>query len=87
MKVGRNKIRLTVQRRRLKDIAAIDEVRSIEPYVPPKLANNIARQILHADEVQSGGSFEGSGQIVAVADTGFDKGVTKTCIQPLAAVY
>jgi hypothetical protein len=76
LKVGRNKIRLTVQRRQLRDIAAIDEVRSIEPYFPPKLANNVARQILHADEVQSAGSFMGSGQIVAVADTGFDKGVT-----------
>jgi serine protease AprX len=76
LKLGRNKIRLTVQRRRLKDLAAIDEVRSIEPYLPPQLANNIARQIMRADDVQSGGSFEGSGQIVAVADTGFDKGVT-----------
>ena len=76
LKMGRNKIRLTVQRRRLKDLAAIDEVRHIEPYFPPMLANNIARQILHADDVQSGGSFEGTGQIVAVADTGFDTGVT-----------
>jgi len=76
LKLGRNKIRLTVQRRRLKDLAAIDEVRHIEPYFPPKLANNVARQILHADDVQSGGAFQGAGQTVAVADTGFDKGVT-----------
>jgi len=76
LKPGRNKIRLTVQRRRLKDIAAIDEVRSIEQYVPPKLFNNIARQILHVDDTQSGGSLQGEGQIVAVADTGFDKGAT-----------
>jgi serine protease AprX len=76
LKLGRNKIRLTVQRRRLKDLAAIDEVRHIEPYFPPKLANNVARQILHADDVQLGGAFQGAGQIVAVADTGFDKGVS-----------
>jgi serine protease AprX len=76
LRMGQSKIRLTVQRRRLSDLAAIDEVRSIEPYYPPKLANNIARQILYADDLQSGGSFEGSGQIIAVADTGFDKGAT-----------
>lgn len=76
LKLGRNKIRLTVQRRRLKDLAAIDEVRHIEPYFPPKLANNVARQILHADDVQLGGAFQGAGQIVAVADTGFDMGDT-----------
>jgi subtilisin family serine protease len=76
LKMGQGKVRLTVSQRRLKDLAAIDEVRSIEPYFPPKLANNIARQIMHADDVQSGGALTGDGQIVAVADTGFDQGVT-----------
>ena len=76
LKIGRHKVRLTVQRRRLKDLAAIDEVRHIEPYFPSKLANNIARQILHVDDVQSSGALKGAGQVVAVADTGFDKGVT-----------
>jgi serine protease AprX len=74
--VGRNKIRLTTQRSRLNDLAAIDEVRHIEPYIAPQLSNNVARGILRADNIQSGGALEGDGQVVAVADTGFDKGVT-----------
>jgi serine protease AprX len=76
LEVGRNKIRLTVERRRLSALAAIDEVRHIEPYIAPKLANNIARGIVRADEAQAGNQLQGDGQIVAIADTGFDKGVT-----------
>src|SRR5712692_3953151 len=74
MEVGRNKIRLTVERRRLKDLAATDEVRHIEPYVAPKLANNIARDILRANEAENAGGLAGEDQIVAIADTGLDKG-------------
>src|SRR5260370_5144337 len=76
IKDGSNKIRLTVQRRRLRDLAAIDEVRHIEPYVPPKLANNIARGIMGADTVQGAGSLAGDGPIAPVADTGFDTAST-----------
>ena len=76
MEVGRNKVRLTVEHRRLKDLAAIDEVRHIEPYVTPRLSNNIARGIVRASDAQAGGSIEGDSQIIAVADTGFDRGVT-----------
>jgi len=74
--VARHKIRLTVERRRLRDLAAIDEVRHIEPYVPPRLANNIARGILTADAAQAGGAMQGENQIVAVCDTGLDQGST-----------
>jgi serine protease AprX len=76
LKLSGNKVRLSVQRQRLPALAAIDEVRHIEPYVPPQLANNIARGILRADQVQSTGLLQGEGQIVAVADTGFDMGST-----------
>ena len=76
MSVGRNKVRLTVERRRLKDLAAIDEVRHIEAYIPPKLANNIARNILRADDVQQAGELRGASQVIAICDTGFDKGNT-----------
>ena len=73
---SRNKVRLTVQRSRLEALAAIDEVAHIEPYVPPHLSNNIARGILQAEAVQSRGTLTGDGQVVAIADTGFDKGST-----------
>jgi serine protease AprX len=76
LNVSRSKIRLTTQRSRLTDLAAIDEVRHIEPYFAPRLFNNVARGILKADDAQSGGELEGDGQIIAVADTGFDRGLT-----------
>lgn len=76
LQMGRHKVRLTVSRRRLAALAAVDEVRHIEPYIPPKLANNVARGILRADDAQTGRSLEGEGEIIAVADTGFDKGET-----------
>src|SRR5262249_34967517 len=45
LEVGRSKIRVTVERRQLSNLAAIDEVRNIEPYVRPQLFNNVARGI------------------------------------------
>ena len=71
-----DKVRLTVQQRSLSAIAAIDEVRHIEKYIPPQLANNIARQIMAIDQVQTAGALQGEGQVVCVCDTGFDQGDT-----------
>ncbi|KVO03870.1 S8 family serine peptidase [Burkholderia ubonensis] len=76
LEMGRSKVRLTVARRRLAALAAVDAVRHIEPYIAPKLANNKARGILRADDAQNGHSLEGEGEIIAIADTGFDKGDT-----------
>jgi hypothetical protein len=78
LQLGRKKVRLTVQEQYLPDLASIDEIRHVEEAPVYKLHNNIARQILRL-EPPAGGSparFEGSGQIVAVADTGFDMGST-----------
>jgi serine protease AprX len=74
LEVSNKKVRLVVQSRYLVDIAAIDEVRHIEEYLPKQLHNNIALRILKADVTHSHTRLEGSGQVVAVADTGFDKG-------------
>lgn len=70
------KVRLTVQQKYLHDLAAIDEVRNIEKVHPYKLNNDIARRILHLEPNPTGTPvpFEGEGQIVAIADTGFDQG-------------
>ncbi|TCW87448.1 flagellar hook-length control protein FliK [Burkholderia sp. SRS-46] len=76
LEMGRSKVRLTVARRRLAALAAVDAVRHIEPYIPPKLANDKARGILRADAAQNGHSLEGEDEIIAIADTGFDKGDT-----------
>lgn len=73
---ARDKVRLTLQAQYIPDAAAIDEVRHIEEVHPNKLHNDVARQILRMPNHMSGAPIEGSGQIVAVADTGFDLGLT-----------
>jgi serine protease AprX len=76
LEVGRDKVRVSVQERYLNDLAALDQVRSIEEVPRRKLFNNVARTILHAQVVVNGTTYEGKGQVIAVADTGFDKGST-----------
>lgn len=77
------KVRLTVPTKYLPDLANIDEVRHVEQVVPYKLHNDVARRILRVELDASGPdpAFEGEGQVVAVADTGFDRGST-TNIHP-----
>jgi subtilisin family serine protease len=72
------KVRLTVPTKYLPDLANIDEVRHVEQIVPYKLHNDVARRILRVELDASGSdpAFEGEGQVVAVADTGFDRGST-----------
>jgi serine protease AprX len=74
--MGRRKVRLTVQEKYLDDLAAIDAVRVIEEVPEVKLRNNVARPILNANVVVNGTTYQGDGQVVAVADTGFDNGST-----------
>jgi len=76
LRVSPHKIRLTVERGRLPALTAIDEIHHVEPYLEPRLFNNIARGILRATDAQTGGAHQGDGQVVAVADTGFDMGKT-----------
>jgi serine protease AprX len=73
---GRNKMRVTVAEKYLDDIAAIDAVRVIQEVPAVNLRNNVARPILNANVVVNGTTYRGDGQVVAVADTGFDKGST-----------
>src|SRR5215211_3100236 len=72
--MGRRKVRLSVQEKYLDDLAAIDAVRVIQEVPEVKLRNNVARSILNANVVVSGTTYQGDGQVVAVADTGFDNG-------------
>ncbi|HEX8520495.1 MAG TPA: S8 family serine peptidase, partial [Pseudonocardia sp.] len=72
--VAGRKLRLTVQEDQLADLAGLDEVRTVEPAARRRLFNTVARTIVQADVVVGGTAFEGAGQTVAVADTGFDRG-------------
>jgi serine protease AprX len=78
LKLSRHKIRLKIQLRNLSVLAALDEVRHVEEVFPAQLHNDVARQILRIGipTGNPGTVLEGEGQIVAVADTGFDKGST-----------
>jgi hypothetical protein len=76
--MARRKVRLTVQEKYLDDIAQIDGVRVIQQVPPVGLRNNVARPILNANVVVSGTAYQGQGEVVCVADTGFDKGSTSS---------
>jgi len=84
LQVGRHKFHLVVQERYLDDIAAIDEVRHLEEVPKVHLTNNIARTIINADVLINGTHYQGAGQIIAVADTGFDRG-SRTNVHPAFA--
>ncbi|OCK90296.1 subtilisin-like protease [Cenococcum geophilum 1.58] len=68
------KLRLAVQEQYLDDLAAIDAVKYVQEVHPVKLHNNVARKILNADVDINNTPYKGKGQIVCVADTGFDTG-------------
>jgi len=70
-----NKVRIKVKLERLDELAKIDEVRHIEEVKPAKLHNDVARRILRIETAaQPTPRFEGAGQVIAVCDTGFDRG-------------
>jgi hypothetical protein len=76
VRIAGHKLRLTIKARRLADVVALDEVRHLEEVFPRKLANNVARVILRVPSNGAASGDEGQGEIVAVADTGFDQGST-----------
>ncbi|MFE1409833.1 S8 family serine peptidase [Streptomyces sp. NPDC058746] len=72
----RGKIRMTVRDEDLAALAALDEVKEIEEVPERVLYNTVAGNLMHAHVSLNGTKFRGEGQIVCVADTGFDKGST-----------
>lgn len=76
IQMGNAKVRIKVQERYLPAVASLDEVHHVEPVLPYELHNDKARQVLRAGILNAGSVFEGEGEIVAVADTGFDLGST-----------
>jgi serine protease AprX len=74
LQIAHGKFRVRVQTDRLGAIAAIDEVRHVEPVQQKQLWNNVARRLVGADQVQEAAKWEGAGQVIAVCDTGFDLG-------------
>ncbi|MFE9636710.1 S8 family serine peptidase [Streptomyces sp. NPDC006463] len=71
---GGRKVRMTLREEDLPALAALDEVREIEEVPERVLYNTVAGTLMHAQVSFNGTKFRGGGQIVCVADTGFDKG-------------
>ncbi|WP_329222852.1 S8 family serine peptidase [Streptomyces sp. NBC_01485] len=76
VQAGRGKVRMTVQETDLAALASLDEVRQVEEVPERVLYNTLAGHLMHADVSLNGTRFRGQGQVVAVADTGFDLGST-----------
>ncbi|MGW9497921.1 S8 family serine peptidase [Streptomyces prasinus] len=76
LRPARDKLRVEVPEESLAALTAVDEVRQVEEVPARRLYNSVARPILHADVVVDGTPQQGEGQVVAVADTGFDLGST-----------
>ncbi len=72
----RDKVRLTIREGDLPALASLDEVKEIEEVPERVLYNTQAGKVMNAHVSLNGTKFRGEGQIVCVADTGFDKGST-----------
>ncbi|MFE5913078.1 S8 family serine peptidase [Streptomyces wedmorensis] len=71
-----DKVRITVRDEDLPALASLDEVKEIEEVPERVLYNTVSAGLLNAHVSLNGTKFRGEGQIVCVADTGFDKGLT-----------
>lgn len=70
-------LRMALPTDRLSDLAMQGDVLWVEPYFEPALLNDVgAGTILRTNQVRATLGLFGSGQIVAVADTGLDVGTT-----------
>ncbi|KAF4445214.1 Peptidase S8 S53 subtilisin kexin sedolisin [Fusarium acutatum] len=67
-------IRLTVHQDRLPELVKLDSVNRIEEVHPIELLNHDARETLNVDKMVLSTPYEGKGQTICVADSGFDQG-------------
>ena len=70
-----NILKVQIPASRLPEIASLNEVSWIEEYMQPKILNDVAADIVTVDNISNSYALKGSGQIVAVCDTGLDTGV------------
>lgn len=74
LRVGYRAIYLKAAPLRFKRIAELDEVRAIEGVYPAVLMNNVATRIMRVPTKNPPVAHQGDGEIIAIADTGFDRG-------------
>ncbi|MCX7002176.1 MAG: S8 family serine peptidase, partial [bacterium] len=77
-------VRAVVNQAALAPLAARAAVAWIEPYVPPKLLNDIAVQAprMNVQTVWTNYGLTGKGQVIAVCDTGLDTGLNTSALHP-----
>ncbi|MDG6243564.1 MAG: S8 family serine peptidase, partial [Methanolobus sp.] len=68
-------LRIQIPEYRVGEIARVRGISWIEPYSQPSVSNDVAATIVNIGPVQNTLGLRGSGQIVAVCDTGLDTGV------------
>ncbi|KXS45059.1 MAG: KP-43 peptidase [Methanolobus sp. T82-4] len=73
-----NVLRVETSADKIPEIASISGVSWIEEYVLPTINNDVAAGIITVDTVRNTYGLNGSGQIVAVCDTGLDTGNKET---------
>jgi subtilisin family serine protease len=71
-------LRLLATRDQVRELSKLAPVSWIEPYLQPKLCNNVAAGICGLPELRQGLGLFGAGQIVGVADAGLDTGNLST---------
>ena len=69
-----DRIRVSIAKTKIPDVARINGVSWMEKYVQPVLMNDVAANITKTYSVRNTHGLTGAGQIVAVADTGLDTG-------------
>lgn len=75
IEIGGSSLRARLSSEHFDSLSKIDEIRQIEPTLKPTLFNDVAIGILEADVLQAQAPpLRGQGQVVAVCDTGFDRG-------------
>ncbi|KAF4965853.1 hypothetical protein FSARC_6373 [Fusarium sarcochroum] len=74
LQISPARVRLTVHQDKLQALAKLDSISRIEEVRPDELLNDLARGTLMADILALSTPYEGAGQKICVADTGFDQG-------------
>jgi serine protease AprX len=72
--VGDGKVRLMATPAQVERLTRLQDVRHVELVPEASISDDVATKIIAADVVQAQTPFDGSGQVIAVADTGFDTG-------------
>lgn len=75
---GKNNVTIKMDKSQIAKFAYMNNVKSIEEKPNYVLFNDVAKGIMDVDDVWSLGSFDGTGQVVGICDTGLDTGVNNS---------